>query len=102
MKSRLVLYRDFINFFLYDSKMGYFTNPENSQLGKLLEPIPFNTFLGQSDFTQYLSDNYPKNHFLTPSEIFKPFYGMTMANFIRDQFDRGLYKDTTKFPRIIG
>ena len=29
-----------------------------------------------------LKENYPENAWLTPSEIFKPYYGMAIGNYI--------------------
>lgn len=34
---------------------------------------------GFSDYQESLSLNYPQNKFLTPSEIFRPFYGWSVA-----------------------
>jgi hypothetical protein len=34
---------------------------------------------------------YPTNAWLTPSELFKPFYGFTIANFMTNQMEnRGM------------
>lgn len=38
--------------------------------------------IGQDDYQKALMARYPKNAWLTPSEIFKPYYGMTIANYI--------------------
>jgi hypothetical protein len=102
MKKNRMLYREFIKYCLYDPKDGYFTNPKNSQLGKLEEIIPFQTFLGYNDFVKYLGENYPKNNFLTPSEIFKPYYGMTLGNLVRSHFDFRNLNENREFPHVIG
>lgn len=38
--------------------------------------------IGYDDYTKQLSTNYPKDAWLTPTEIFQPFYGMTIGNYI--------------------
>lgn len=76
---------DYIKAALYDKKKGYFTNPQNIQLGQLSSPIKFGNLLGYNDYIEQLNANYPKYKFLTPSETFRPFYGMTMANYVRQQ-----------------
>lgn len=76
---------EYIRAALYDEQLGYFTNPQNIQLGQLAAPIKFSNLLGYSDYTEQLNINYPKHKFLTPSEIFRPFYGMTMARYVRSQ-----------------
>ena len=38
--------------------------------------------LGYKDYQSQLYENYPENAWLTPSEIFKPFYGLSIANYI--------------------
>ena len=79
------LLRDYVQSALYDSQRGYFTNPKNIQLGHLKSAIRFSSLLGYSDYIEQLSANYPKHKFLTPSEIFRPYYGMTMASYVYKQ-----------------
>ena len=38
--------------------------------------------MGFSDYTKEVSEKYPKNAWLTPSELFKPWYGMSIGNYI--------------------
>jgi hypothetical protein len=38
--------------------------------------------IGYDDYQKALVKSYPDNAWLTPSEIFKPYYGMTVANYI--------------------
>ena len=77
---------DFISDRLYFRGEGYFSKPDN-QLGYLKDPIPFTELFGYEDYVKILHDRYPKNAWLTPSEIFKPYYGMTIANYISNTFD---------------
>lgn len=46
------------------------------------QPLAFKEMLGYEDYQKQLSENYPKNAWLTPSEIFKPYYGMSIANYM--------------------
>lgn len=82
MSRKTYMFREFIHYQLYNSQNGYFIHPDNVQVGQLKNLIPFNDLLGLSDFSNIVLSEYPKNAFLTPSEIFKPFYGMTVANMI--------------------
>lgn len=72
---------EFIHDRLYAKGDGYFSKPDN-QLGILKEPIPFSDLFGYEDYVKLLYERYPKGAWLTPSEIFKPYYGMTIANYI--------------------
>lgn len=82
---------DFINDRLYHPKGGYFSKT-NNQLGYLKEPIPFQDLFGYEDYTKVLHERYPENAWLTPSEIFKPYYGMSIANYIDFQLKQ--YEET--------
>lgn len=75
---------DFITDRLYAKEHGYFSKTDN-QLGKLSEPIPFTELFGYEDYSRILAERYPKNAWLTPSEIFRPYYGMTIASYIDTQ-----------------
>jgi len=46
------------------------------------QPINFKNLLGYQEYQKQLKENYPQNAWLTPSEIFKPYYGMAIANYI--------------------
>jgi hypothetical protein len=52
-------------------------------VGELASPIDFKKLIGYDDYQRELYERYPKNAWLTPSEIFKPYYGMTVANYIK-------------------
>jgi len=43
---------------------------------------------GYKDYQMQLHQNYPENAWLTPSEIFKPFYGLAIANYINQVIDQ--------------
>jgi len=75
----------FIHDRLYHRTQGYFSKNEN-QLGFLKDPINFHEIFGYEDYRKVLYERYPKNAWLTPSEIFKPYYGMTIANYIDSKF----------------
>lgn len=75
---------DFITDRLYAKGHGYFSKPDN-QLGTLGEAIPFTELFGYEDYSKILAERYPKNAWLTPSEIFRPYYGMTIASYIDTQ-----------------
>lgn len=78
---RRVLLRDFIFDRLYHPTEGYFCRPD-FQIGEMKNPIDFKKLIGYDDYQKELRRNYPENAWLTPSEIFKPYYGMTVANYI--------------------
>ena len=80
-RSGCMLGRDFIFDRLYNGKGGYFMT-DKLQVGELLNPLEFNKMFGYEDYQRELYLRYPKNAWLTPSEIFKPYYGLTIANYI--------------------
>ena len=81
--NQRLLTSDFIHNRLYAKNDGYFSK-KDVQLGLLEEPIEFSSLLGYEDYQKILVERYPKNAWLTPSEIFKPWYGMTIGNYIND------------------
>ena len=81
---------DFIHDRLYYKGEGYFAK-QNNQLGVLSDPIPFSQIFGYEDYVRILHERYPPNAWLTPSEIFKPYYGMTIASYIDQTLNE--YKD---------
>jgi hypothetical protein len=52
-------------------------------VGELSSSIDFKRMMGYDDYQEELFKRYPKNAWLTPSEIFKPYYGMAVANYIQ-------------------
>ena len=95
-KPKKLLYRDYIKKSLYHPSEGYFTKQENIQLGSLTRKLTFHKMIGYSDYSYMLNKYYPENHFLTPSEIFSPFYGMSMAKKIEKDFLQKNEKDQKK------
>ena len=81
-----MLVRDFINDRLYYKDEGYFTK-KDVQLGYLKEPIKFKELFGFEEYNNTLKENYPENAWLTPSEIFKPYYGITIGRYIYQKFE---------------
>mgnify|MGYP002635232245 CR=1 FL=1 len=51
------------------------------------EPIQFHELRGYHDFRNEMERLYPQNAWVTPSELFKPFYGYTVSNFIANQME---------------
>ena len=85
------LTRDFIHDRLYNPKGGYFCK-NDIQIGELSEPISFKDLLGYEEYTRILSERYPKNAWLTPSELFRPWYGITIGNYIHQVFEEAVRK----------
>ena len=54
---------------------------DNHQLGQLTSPLKYHNLNGIYSYRQLLANNYPSNAFLTPVEIFQPWYGHTIANY---------------------
>lgn len=77
------LVRDFIYDRLYHPNQGYFCN-KNIQIGELRNHIDFKSMIGYDDYKRFVSENYPENAWLTPSELFKPWYGFTIANYMHN------------------
>jgi SAM-dependent MidA family methyltransferase len=58
--------------------------------------------MGYDDYQEQLFKRYPKNAWLTPSEIFKPYYGMSIGNYILQAEERLLKKHPGQEPiRIV-
>lgn len=75
------LVRDFIYDRLYHPTSGYFCK-KDIQIGELKTHINFKSMIGYDDYKHFLFENYPENAWLTPSELFRPWYGFTIANYI--------------------
>lgn len=48
--------------------------------------IDFKNLMGYEDYMNALHTNYPEYKWLTPSEVFRPYYGITIGNYIHQQF----------------
>ncbi|CAL8470142.1 g9684 [Coccomyxa elongata] len=80
--------RNYLHRSLYDPTEGYFTASKSTiPVGSIGKPLEFNKLLGQADYLSAVKEHY--NHlqasWLTPSEIFTPYYGCAIANFILDK-----------------
>ncbi len=82
------LTRAFIQDRLYHPSLGYF-NQSSPPIGKLVlgvnkeAPLNFKSMLGFEDYQRELSAKYPPGAWLTPSEVFRPWYGMSIANYVK-------------------
>jgi SAM-dependent MidA family methyltransferase len=74
------LVRDYIHESLYSLGTGYFMK-DSHQLGSLSSPLRYNNLDGVYSYYQILGKNYPNFAFLTPVEIFQPWYGHSIANY---------------------
>ena len=85
-QDQKVMLRDFIHDRLYHPAGGYFSQTEH-QVGILKEPVAFHNLRGYYDFRKEMERLYPENAWVTPSELFKPYYGYTIANFMINQME---------------
>jgi hypothetical protein len=81
-----MLLREFIHDRLYglpdqNPNGGYFTQ-EKHQVGRLKDAIKFSQCRGYYDYRQEMERLYPENAWVTPCELFKPYYSYTIANFM--------------------
>ena len=65
---------------------GYFIQ-EKHQVGRLRQPIQFSKCRGYYDFRQEMERLYPENAWVTPCEIFKPYYSYMISNFMLNQIE---------------
>ncbi|CAI2371507.1 unnamed protein product [Moneuplotes crassus] len=84
--------RDFIRDRLYASSEGYFQK-EDHQVGQLSEPIEFGQLLGYHAYRQQFEQRYPQNAWITPSEVFKPYFGYMVGNYIIENWYQNKYKN---------
>lgn len=94
------LTRDFINDRLYSPEGGYFCQ-ENVQIGEISEPINFRELVGYDEYAREIAKKYPKNAWLTPSELFRPWYGFSLANYIVQTFVKAKKSKKTSKLKII-
>ena len=83
--------REYIRDMLYGGEDSYFQKKDH-QVGMLTEPIHFKKLLGYYAYRKELKDKYPQNAWVTPSEIFKPFFGYMIGNYIIDKSFTNRYK----------
>ncbi|MFO0117493.1 MAG: hypothetical protein ACK521_07730, partial [bacterium] len=88
LDSNQMLLREFVHDRLYGQpdiskglKGGYFLRKEH-QVGKLRQLIKFEECRGYYDYRQQMEQHYPENAWVTPCELFKPYYSYAVANFM--------------------
>jgi len=86
-ENRAVLLRDFLRSALYDKKDGYFSQT-SVPVGTIAEPIAFTSLLGRDEYALTLNFRYEKlaKQWLTPVEIFKPYYASAVAAYVLDRY----------------
>lgn len=79
-----LLVRDFLQKSLYDPRTGYFTSKDVIIAPETPDPLPFNSMKGEFDYRKTVADLYAKNlgKWMTPVEIFAPYYSVALANYI--------------------
>ncbi|EIE25916.1 DUF185-domain-containing protein [Coccomyxa subellipsoidea C-169] len=101
------LLRDYLQKSLYDPHEGYFTSSKGVlPVGSIGQPLQFSKLLGQADYLAAVKQRYNELQvgvhlhqsifasWLTPSEIFTPYYGQSIANFILDKHSQMAKPDT--------
>ncbi|CAN0114883.1 unnamed protein product, partial [Phaeothamnion confervicola] len=83
-----ILTRDFIREALYNPKSGYFAS--HDVINTWDEPLQFNSMFGERDYRMHLKKAYDAKPaaWMTPAEIFAPFYSETIASYILEQARR--------------
>ena len=79
-----ILTRDFIYSALYHSDTGYFTNIELPVITQPSISLNFTNFFGKQEYQYQLQQIYKasRNGWLTPVEIFAPWYSYAIATYI--------------------
>jgi hypothetical protein len=76
------LVREFISDVLYDAKTGYFAR---DPIKCPAQPLAFTKMLGRADYEKALRSLYAEHeqgHWLTPVEIFQPWYSQAIASWL--------------------
>jgi hypothetical protein len=77
------LMRDFVANHLYRKTESYFT--QSAPVHYMQTPLDFRSMWGQSDYQSQLYDVYQDiDGFMTPVEIFKPYYAQAIAKYMID------------------
>lgn len=71
----------FVRDSLYHPQRGFFVHRAHVQLARIPAAIDFHKLMGLGEYSRKLAEVYPPDGFLTPSELFRPFYGMSVARF---------------------
>lgn len=82
--TNTILLRDFLRRCLYHKQIGYFNKTTDNPIGTIIEPMPFNEFIDREDYLLNLQKRWSElgPAWLTPSEIFKPFYANAIAKYL--------------------
>eukprot|EP00884_Botryococcus_braunii_P011350 jgi/Botrbrau1/20215/Bobra.31_1s0012.1 len=85
-----ILFREYLHDSLYHPTEGYFTRQGAPPVGSLPQPLDFSSLKGKDGYLEALHRLYKdlQVSWLTPSELFSPFYGQAIANFIVDRHRR--------------
>ncbi|KAJ3128672.1 hypothetical protein HK098_003879 [Nowakowskiella sp. JEL0407] len=107
-----MLVRDFIDTSLYHKEFGYFN--KQAYIFTPPSPIQFGKIKDEYEFLNYLSELYEsldkpassateiaRQVWHTPTELFRPFYGRAVANYITSQYLSGNNRiDNVQFPPV--
>ncbi|KAN0031719.1 hypothetical protein ACTFIV_005585 [Dictyostelium citrinum] len=87
IKKKTQLMRDFIQESLYNKDYGYFQTKEVI-IPSDIETPQLNSFANFREYTNYLHYIYKslEHAWLTPVEIFKPYYSWSISNYIIEKF----------------
>merc|ERR1711904_245928 len=85
--SSAVLLRDHISRILADPNEGYFPKRGAEVVGKLHEPLNFKTMVGKPGYDFKIRELYQREgtSWLTPVEIFQPYYGEAVARYLAEE-----------------
>lgn len=74
------LISDYLEASLYNSKNSFYQL--KPRIGRIEGNLAFNKMRGSSDYINELNRVYPNGKYLTASEILKPYFGYSLANYI--------------------
>ena len=82
-----MIMRDYVHFALYHSKWGYYPKLHRKYREQMtsgfFDPVPFATLRNQQDYQDYASRIHSSTpSFVTPSQLFQPFYGWVIAEYL--------------------
>lgn len=56
-------------------------------MGEIQTKIAFEKLIGFYDYRKELQEKYPSKAWVTPSEVYKPYYGYMIGNYITHMLD---------------
>ena len=74
------LISEYLDASLYTAKNSYYQT--KTRIGRLENNLPYSKMRGASDYVQEMNRVYPHGKYLTASEIFKPYFGYIIGNYI--------------------